>query len=41
MVLYLSGSAGRAWLTEARLGLEPYWGKPDVRILGGVLETWP
>ena len=41
LALYLGGSAGRAWLTETRLDLEPYWGKPDVRILGGTLETWP
>lgn len=41
MALYLSGSAGKAWLTKTHLDLEPYWGKPDVRILGGTLETWP
>jgi hypothetical protein len=41
LALYLGGSVGRAWLTETRLDLEPYWGKPDVRILGGTLETWP
>ena len=41
LALYLGGSAGRAWVTETRLDLEPYWGKPDVRILGGTLETWP
>ena len=41
LALYLGGCAGRAWLTETRLDFEPYWGKPDVRILGGVLETWP
>ena len=35
MALYLGGSAGRAWLMATCLGLEPYWGKPDVRNLRG------
>ncbi len=35
LALYLGGSAGRAWLTETRLDLEPYWRKPDVRHLRG------
>jgi hypothetical protein len=41
LALYLGGPVGRAWLMDTRLDLEPYWGKPDVRILGGTLETWP
>ncbi len=32
LALYLGGCAGRAWLTETHRDLEPYWGKPDVRI---------
>jgi len=35
LALYLGGSAGRAWLMATCLGLEPYWGKPDVRNLRG------
>jgi hypothetical protein len=35
LALYLGGSVGRAWLTETRLDLEPYWGKPAVRNLRG------
>jgi len=41
LALDLDGSARMAWLTETRLDLEPYCGKPDVRILGRALETWP
>jgi hypothetical protein len=34
--LYRGGSAGRAWLTETRLDLEPYSGeKPTYGIVGG------
>jgi hypothetical protein len=39
LALYLASPAGKAWLTEARLDLEPYWGKPDVRCVGRALET--
>ena len=31
MALKLGGAAGRAWLTETRLGLKPDWGKLNVR----------
>jgi hypothetical protein len=38
LALYLGGSAGRAWLTETRLGLEPYWGNPAVRFLARIMR---
>lgn len=31
MALKLGVAAGRAWLTETRLGLKPDWGKLNVR----------